>query len=579
MIKKRKIFTTMALLCSIIIAGCTETKQISGNDVPNKVEEKQDPNILLIVADDMGYSDLSAFGSEINTPNLDAIVKDGMQFTNFHVAGTCSPTRSMLLTGVDNHLNGMGNMIEIMADNQFDQPGYEGGLNDNVVTVASLLQDDGYNTYMAGKWHLGKAAQPVDRGFTRSVALMESGADNWEEKPYLPSYSEVHYYEDGKRISLPENFYSSRYYSDKLIEYIDEGQVSNKPFLGYLAFQAVHYPHQAPKEYTEKYMKYYENGWEELRKERFDRMVKLGIISADVKLPDLPNLPKWDTLSDKEKKYQAKKMAVYAGMVEYMDESIGKVVDHLKEIGEYDNTVIIFLSDNGTDMVEQDVIFPEYYKKNFDMSYEKLGEKGSYSNYGPGWAAAAMTPFTNFKGTSYEGGMRSPFIVSYPGVIDGNSKTDVFAYVKDITPTLLELASIEQPDGEYKGKKVEKITGKSMLDFFKGKEKEIYSDQEGIGYELAGGYAIFKGDYKIVRNVPPFVSDRTWHLYNYKEDPTESNDLRETMPDKFKELLAEYDRYAEKNKLIEVPDDYNTIEQLDKNVIRFEKERAEKEKK
>ena len=564
MVKKRKIFTTMALLCSIILVGCSDENNQSSppKEVSKESESKKSPNILLIVADDMGYSDLGSFGSNISTPNLDQIAKEGMQFTNFHVAGTCSPTRSMLLTGADNHLVGMGNMIEIMADNQFGQPGYESYLTDNAVTLPTILEDNGYNTYMAGKWHLGKQSQPIDRGFTRSFALMESGADNWEEKPYLPQYDRVHFYEDGNEVHLPDDFYSSKFYADKLIEYIDKGKDSNKPFLGYLAFQAVHYPHQAPKEYTEKYIEYYQKGWDILRDEKMQR---------------LPAIPEWNSLTEEEKKYQAKKMAVYAGMVEYMDESIGRVVDRLKEIGEYENTVVIFLSDNGTDAVEQDIVFPEYYKENFDLSYERLGEKGSYSNYGPGWAAEAMAPFTNYKGTSTEGGMRSSVIVRYPGVVAENSRTDAFAYVKDITPTLLEIASIDQHEGEYKGREVVEIDGRSILDILNGTKESVYSDDEAVGYELAGGYAIFKGDYKLMKNSPPY-SNRQWTLHNYKEDPSESIDLKEKMPEKYQEMLEEYKKYVEKYKLVEVPDDYNIIEQLTKNAERFEKERAEKEK-
>ncbi len=572
---RTKSFAALALVGSIVLSGCTQTDNNVQSKEVKKVENKNKPNVLLIMADDMGFSDLGAFGSEISTPNIDKIVAEGMQFTNFHVAGTCAPTRSMLMSGVDNHLNGMGNMLEVMADNQFGKKGYESRITDNVATVGELLQDNGYNTYMAGKWHLGKVSksQPINKGFTRSVALMESGADNWEEKTYMPQYKRVHYYEDGKEISLPKDFYSSKYYADKLMNYIDEGEKTDKPFFGYLSFQAVHYPHQAPKEYTEKYMSYYTKGWNALREERFNKMKEMGLIPEDVKLSDMPKLPNWNSLTDKEKKYEAKRMAVYAGMVEYMDMSIGRVIEHLKNIGEYNNTVIMFLSDNGTDMVELEKMFPKWYDKNYSLDYDTLGEKGSYVSSGPGWAAASMTPYSNYKGSASEGGMMSPLVVKYPGVTKPGSKTDAFGYITDITPTIFDMASIAEPNGEYKGRKVEKIDGKSMVDVLDGSAKKIHQDNESVAYELAGGRALFKGDYKLVKNIAPF-GDNQWHLYKYKEDITESHDLKGTMPAKFQEMMNEYDQYVKDYNLVEVPEDYNPVLQIGKNAKRFAKERA-----
>ena len=314
------------------------------------------PNILLIVADDLGFSDLGAYGGEIHTPNIDQLAASGVQFTNFHVAATCSPTRSMLMTGVTNHLVGMGNMKEIMADNQKGQPGYETWLNDSVVTLPTLLQDAGYNTYMAGKWHLGDRpqSQPVARGFTRSFALMESGADNWEAQHYLPGGSAT-WIEDGKPVDLPEGFYSSFTYADKLIDYIDSGRTDGKPFFGYLAFQAVHAPHQVPEDYIQRYADIYDQGWDAIRQQRYQRQLASGL------LPDTGENAvtddwgtfyarrhiDWASLSDEEKAYRARQMAVFAGMAEAMDTSVGKVLSYLKDTGQYDNTLILFMSDNG----------------------------------------------------------------------------------------------------------------------------------------------------------------------------------------------------------------------------------------
>lgn len=258
-------------------------------------------------------------------------------------------------------------------------------------------------------------------------------------------------------------------------------------------------------------------------------------------------------------------MAVYAGMLDSMDQNIGKVIDYLKETNQYDNTVVMFVSDNGADFLEQEKITPQYYKDNFDLSYEELGEKGSYSNYGPGWASAANGPLTNFKGSAGEGAMRVPFIVKMP-----NSKAikiDEFAYVTDITPTILDIAGIEEHGTTYKGREVAAIDGVSMLAILNGEQDYIHADDEVIGYELAGSVAIFKGDYKVMKN-SSFFGDGKWRLFNIKLDPTESFDLSEEYPEIFEELKIEYKNYVEKYKVIEVPEDYDIIEQLKKNYAR-----------
>ena len=350
----------------------------------------------------------------------------------------------MLLTGVDNHLVGMGNMVEIMADNQFDQPGYEGFMGYSVVTLPTLLRDAGYHTYMAGKWHLGKTKKsiPAARGFERSISLMESGADNFEKKSYLPMYEFVHFYEDFEEVDLPDDFFSTDYYTDRLTEYIGKDHGDGKPFFAYLSLQAQHYPLQAPQEYIDKYDGVYDVGWDEIRARRYARQVELGVMPAGLTLPPIAAAPPWDSLSDEDRRMYAKRMAVYAGMLENVDANMGRLMAYLEEIGEADNTVIVFMSDNGADNNEQDKIFPEWYAANFDLSYERMGLKGSYVNYGPGWAGASGAPLTLFKGAASEGGLRVPLIISGPAGIQSGVTTDAFAFVTDITPTLLELAGV-----------------------------------------------------------------------------------------------------------------------------------------
>ncbi len=525
-----------------------------GTSEPPAATTDERPNVIIFLIDDTGFADLGAYGSEIATPNIDALAASGIRFSNYHTPSTCSPTRSMLLTGVDNHLTGMGNMIEIMADNQWDQPGYEGYMSQDVVTVPTLLRDAGYNTYMAGKWHLGKTKDslPVARGFERSIALMESGADNWEKKTYLPMYDYVHFYEGYEETELPEDFFSSDYYIDRIQEYIAaDRSEQRKPFFAYVSYQAQHYPHQAPQEYIDKYEGVYDVGWDVIRQQRYDRQVELGVMPAGLTLPPNPAAPAWDSLSDEERRVQAKKMAIYAGMLENLDAGVGRLMSYLAEIGEADNTLILFISDNGADNNEQDTAFPEWYAANFDLSYERMGLPGSYVNYGPGWAGVSGAPLFLFKASASEGGMRVPFIAAGPGVRSG-VETDAFAYVSDVAPTILELAGVAHPTGSYDGRDVHRISGKSMLGFLRGQSDQVHGPGDTVAYELAGSAAVFRDGYKLTKNNPPF-GNKTWRLYRVVEDPVEANDLSEAEPQVLADLIAAYERYAEDVNLIAVP--------------------------
>ncbi len=565
------------LLLGTGVTGCgqpSDTPQAT-QDTQAQAPVDQRPNIIIVLLDDTGYADLGAYGSEISTPNIDSLAANGVLFTNFHAAAACSPTRGMLMTGVDNHLVGMGNMLEIMADNQFDQTGYEGFMGYSVVTLPTLLQDAGYHTYMAGKWHLGKTKKsiPAARGFERSISLMESGADNFEQKSYLPMYDFVHFYEDFEQTGLPEDFFSTDYYTDRLIEYIGKDHGDGQPFFGYLSLQAQHYPLQAPDEYIEKYAGAYEAGWDEIRAQRYARQVEQGVMPAGLTLPPIAAAPAWDSLSDEDKRLYAKRMSVYAGMLENVDSNVARLMDYLNEIGEADNTVIVLMSDNGADNNEQDKAFPEWYAANFDLSYEQMGQPGSYVNYGPGWAGASGTPLTLFKGAASEGGMRVPLIISGPTGIQSGVQTDSFAFVTDITPTLLELAQVKAPTGTYNGKDVHSVDGKSMLSFLRGEDDVVHGPGKAVIYEMAGSAAIFQDGYKLTKNNPPF-GNRQWRLYRPVEDPAEANDLAAAEPDLVAGMLAEYERFAADVNLIEVPDDYNPLMQLQKNAARNQGEEA-----
>ena len=307
------------------------------------------PNLLLIVADDLGYADLGVYGSEIETPNLDRLAREGVQLTNFHVAATCSPTRAMLLSGVDNHRNCLGSMDTFMAANQRGRPGYEGYLNLRVAAASELLRDAGYDAYFVGKWHLGTAPGnwPADRGFSRSYALLEGSADNFSATGPAPVLPRVTFVEDDRAVER-EAGHSSQLFVDKLLAYLDADRDGGRPFFGVLSFQAVHWPHQAPRAYVEKYVETYARGWETLRAERFAKQQALDLVPRGLALPPPSGrVPAWSELGADERRLEAWRMAAYAGMTEHMDVQIGRVIERLRELGVYENTAIFFVSDNG----------------------------------------------------------------------------------------------------------------------------------------------------------------------------------------------------------------------------------------
>ena len=321
-------------------------------------DQEKRPNILLIVADDLGWSDMGSFGGEINTPNLDSIAFNGVRLTNFYTAPTCSPTRAMLLSGTDNHLAGLGNMEEELGPNQKGKNGYEGYLNKNVVSFAALLQDAGYRTMMSGKWHLGAslALGPESRGFDDAFVIANGISNHFKQERIVGfdvnTITKAPYRENGQEITLEEPFYSSELYTDKLIEYIKDHQAKkdpNSPFFAYAAYSAPHWPLQAPQNFIKKYNSKYHIGYEEIRKKRFKKMKKLGIISTDINPVSSELWPIWIELNAEAKKKEAKRMAVYAAMVEAMGFHIGRLIDFLKKSDALDNTMIIFLSDNGAE--------------------------------------------------------------------------------------------------------------------------------------------------------------------------------------------------------------------------------------
>ncbi len=534
------------------------------------------PNIVLILADDLGFTDTEPYGGEIPTPSIRALAEEGVMFTNYHTAASCAPTRGMLLTGVDSHLNGVPNIPEAIPPVQAEQSSsYRGTLGENVVTIATLLKDAGYHTYMSGKWHLGKTPEllPSRRGFERTIAMADTGADNWEKKPYLPMYKKANWFGDGEEIDLPEDFYSSKFLVDKMIEFIESNREGGKPFFSYLPFQAVHMPVQAPQEYTDKYMGKYDEGWASLRERRLESAKALGVVPANTKLAPVSSTADWESLTDEEKKYKSKEMAVYAGMIDAMDHHLGRLLEYLKDTDQYDNTVFIFTSDNGPEGTEVLTGARALYLRlwfathGYNMDYETLGTRGSFVDIGPSFGNAAAAPLAYYKFFAHEGGMRVPMIIAGSMVAQTGSLSNAFTYVTDLAPTILEIANVEPPAGSYEGRQVENISGKSLLPLLTGQADRVHEPDETIGYELAGNAALFKGDYKIVIDRGP-VGDGEWHLFNFVNDPGEATDLKEEMPELFAEMMEEYRTYTRDYRVLPVPDGYDQRKEVFRYVLR-----------
>ena len=517
-------------------------------------KEAQRPNFLVIVADDLGYSDIGAFGGEIATPNLDQLAANGAKFTGFHTAATCSPTRSILLSGTDNHLAGLGTMAELVAPNQRGKPGHEGYLSTRVAALPELLQAGGYRTLMAGKWHLGltPAQDPHARGFQHSFALLQGGHNHFgvgltQDPTARTGGMPGTYSEDGRILAkLPDDFYSSDTFATKLIEQLKGTKASkdgDKPFFAYLTFTAPHWPLQARPDDMAKYHGKYDAGFDVLRQQRLKRQVELGLLDPGVIAHD-PEQPAggWNALSAEGKRTAARDMEIYAAMVDRLDQNVGRVIQTLKETGEYDNTVILFLADNGAEGTDFEQTRSPVFKAisaNADNSFDNRGKASSFVAYGPGWAQAATAPSWRYKAYASEGGTRAVSFITGKGLGKAHPVAKAFLTVADVVPTLLDLAQVQQPGGTFQGRAVEPIRGKSWVPYLNGKAKQVYSPNDAYGFELFGSRALRQGDWKVTD-----IGDGQWKLFNIAADPGETRDLAAQEPAVFQRLQQAWERYA-----------------------------------
>jgi arylsulfatase len=515
------------------------------------IAQDKQPNFVVIVADDLGFSDLGSYGGEIRTPNLDRLAKNGMRFTEFYVGATCSPTRSMLLTGIDNHRTGLGNMYERTAPNQLGIEGYEGVLSTRVPTIAERLKAAGYRTYMAGKWHLGHSPRhiPAARGFDRSFSLLNGAGSHFDLRGANEGNPKSEFVEDGNYLrKLPKGYYSSLTFTEKLTTYIEEGRRSGQPFFAYLAFQAPHDPLQVPKRWLWKYKGKYDMGWDDLRRQRLARQKQLGIVPDSARLaPRLWYIPAYDDLLGAAQVQQARRMEIYASMVEYLDFQVGELIKYLEKSNQLDNTFILFFSDNGAegnDPIQGAKQRPAlsssaWYPNNYDTQFAAWGRSYSYMAYGAPWAQVSSTPFSGYKGSAYEGGIRSPLIVWHKDMRGGGINRGALLHVKDIPTTLAQLA----------GANTSGMQGRSWVPLLTGQSGNPRGDGGIVAGQYFGAQFARSGRYKAVWMPKPFGTDQ-WQLFDVSKDPGETRDLSGHLPQRRASLIAAYQRYAKQNNII-----------------------------
>ena len=524
--------------------GAAALAAIAGLLLTPGISSAQQPNILLIVADDIGFSDLGAYGGEIRTPNLDELATTGLQLTNFHAAATCGPTRAMLMTGLHPHEVGLGSFGSRLQGTPevHGLPGYRGSVDETAPMLSELIDASNYDTYMVGKWHIGGGPNnPAARGFDRSFSLMEGGASHYADATgvYLGGAT---YTEDGREVEqLPEGFFSTAFYTDRLIEYIETDRGSGRPFFAYLGYTAPHWPLQAPDTWLERTRGRYDAGWDEIRARRIARMKELGLLESGHTRYDSPSIPAWNDLSDLGRRVEARRMEIYAAMIENLDHHIGRLLDYLEAIGERDDTVIVFLSDNGPEgevLVEGDRLY--WIPSTFDNRYENMGRPGSHVMLGRGWAQASATPLRLYKRFPTEGGLRVPAFVSHGSSTRNGERNGELLTPMDVAVTLLDLAGVDMQGNAVAAN----MRGRSLLPYLLGADNQILDGEPVAGWEMFGHRALHRGDWKITW-IWTLSGEGAWQLYDLGTDPAETIDLADEHPERLRAMIAEWHAYAE----------------------------------
>ena len=524
---RRQFLTTMAAIGQVPLALGADRKR---------------PNIIVMMADDMGFSDLGCYGSEISTPNIDALAKNGVRFTQFYNTARCCPTRAALLTGLYSHQAGVGHMVE-----DHGKPGYRGDLNRQCVTIAEALRPAGYHTAMSGKWHVtpwkadDKHNWPLQRGFEHYFGIIHGAASY---------YNPVSLVRDNEQVQPDRpDFYLTDAIAQNAIQYIGDFAGKADPFFLYCAFTSPHWPLHALPDDIEKYRDRYKDGWDALRAGRHRRMLEMGIVKSKWPLtPRDPHVPAWEDVKDKE--WQTRRMAVYAAQIDRMDRNVGRIVAKLRETGALENTLILFLADNGgcaeelpTNPKNWAIHIPHQTRGGKPMRQGNdaqimPGPEDTYQSYGMGWANASNTPFRLYKHWVHEGGISTPFIAHWPaGIQQRNSLTEQPGHLIDIMATCVDVAGAKYPSS-YRGNSITPLEGKSLLPILQGRRRE---PRGPIFWEHEGNRAVREGNWKLVSRYPD-----KWELYDLEADRTEMNDVAAKEPDRMARMVNAYETWAKR---------------------------------
>ncbi|MFC3039522.1 arylsulfatase [Virgibacillus xinjiangensis] len=573
-VNKFSMLGTAALSAAMLLGGCqAQTDEADAGEAPQADTENQaltdeKTNVMYIVLDDSGFSDLGSYGSEISTPNIDELAENGLKYNNFHATPVCSPTRASLLTGRNSHAVGMGNVANFDFGEEY--PSKRARIPDEAGFVTEVLGENGYTNFGVGKWHITPTTElspagpydrwPLGKGFDRYYGNLEDSSDQFRPELFrdnspvpLPDVKDYHYSED-----IVGN--AEQYMTDHVSIRPDD------PFFMYLGFGAQHMPHQVPEEYIDQYEGKYDEGWDVIRKQRFERQKELGIIPEDAELaPRSPDVPAWDSLSEDQKKLYARFMETYAGFLTHTDEQVGKLMDSLEEMGELDNTLIVLISDNGASFsggehgaTNQSMAYnkiPEEFES-INGKYEQIGSGQTNSDYPSGWAQVSNTPFAKFKGTTHAGGIRTPMIVHWPNGTEARGETRTqFTHVSDITATVYDVLGVEAPD-QLDGTEQMEVTGVSFADTFDHPEAETGKDTQY--FEHSGKRTIYHDGWKAISIHEPgtdFAEDE-WELYNTTEDYSELTDVAEEHPEVLEELIDLWHEEAEKNNVLPMSENF-----------------------
>lgn len=568
------------LITAALFLGCNQS---TTKEKPIEKSENPKPNILLLVGDDIAFGDLGAFGSEIPTPNMNRLADAGVRFSNFHASPVCSVTRSMLMTGCNNIEIGLG-----AFDYSFYPPtkgvsGYEGYMTKDAVAISELLNDAGYEVYKSGKWHLGGEAlggsPPLEWGFTKEFGILSGGSNHWNDLAMTPDFGDPnglnvkrkeHFTLNGEHFERPDGIYSGELYTEHMLNFIKEGHAENKPWFAYMAFTTAHFPIQAPADLIDKYyQQYLDMGFAGLKKSRYNSLKAKGLITETAIEPTFNDIThKWESLTQKEKEIQARVMATYAAMIEDQDQRTGQILDYLKESGQLDNTLVIYLTDNGPEGFEAthpktgNPEMAKWLETQFDQSFEAIGSAESERTIGVSWANAATGGLQWWKWFIGEGGIRVPMMIVPPGAFSNKYDrageiSNAVISVKDLPMTILDYAGIAHPRTEYKGRKIKTPSGVSAKPFLEKTSEIVRNKDQWYAFELFGNGYLMQGDFKVMKVRPGMFGDGEWHLYNVVADPSEMHPLETEMPEKFESMKKLYISYAAANNIMEVDSEWN----------------------